>query len=163
MNNTAHSGRISQLSAKDSIAAMRSALRAVFPGIKFSVTMSRGTAYGNASVAWTDGPTTAEVEVVTDRFETVGFDGMTDSTTYSPKVIEYRGQEWDSGVRMVLENRRISPERMAEMGAFLRRSYPNAAEGSILGAARMLAHCTHIGWSPKLCDIAIADAHHHLS
>ena len=40
---------------------VRADLRAAFPGIKFSLTGSRGTGYGWYHLSWTDGPTAREV------------------------------------------------------------------------------------------------------
>lgn len=67
------------LSTKATAAALRKALRIMFPKAKFSVTMARGTAYGWLDVNWTDGPTTDEVDQVCARFESSRFDGYDDS------------------------------------------------------------------------------------
>ena len=66
---------------------LRVALRSAFPAVKFSVTLSRGTAWGNCHVTWTDGPTRAEVSAVADKFEGKSFDGMDDSTHYLTKML----------------------------------------------------------------------------
>ena len=58
---------------------MRAALRAAFPGVKFSVRSD----HSSIRVRWTDGPTPARVEAIADRFQRGHFDGMTDCYQYS--------------------------------------------------------------------------------
>lgn len=67
-----------QLDVKETAAHLRGTLRKEFPGVKFSVRMSRGSAYGWFSVTWDDGPTCRAVQAVTDRYESRRFDGMDD-------------------------------------------------------------------------------------
>lgn len=57
---------------------IREALKQGFPMTKFSVRMSKSTYDWNISVRWTDGPTQKQVKPILDRFESKGFDGMTD-------------------------------------------------------------------------------------
>lgn len=73
---------------KETAEAIRAALKAAFPAVKFSVRTSYASMTSSTSVRWTDGPTTAEVEHVTDRFTSRGFDGMTDSTTYHTQDVD---------------------------------------------------------------------------
>jgi len=90
----------------ESAKALKQALKARFPATAFSVRLDRGTAYGCASVSWTDGPSRKMVEQVIAPFEGEGFDGMTDST------IHYRAYLPDgrrSRLRLVNAERRISP------------------------------------------------------
>jgi len=57
---------------------IRGALKAAFPKTVFSV---RGKSYSmghSIDVSWTDGPTGKQVKPILDRFESKGFDGMTD-------------------------------------------------------------------------------------
>ena len=61
---------------KETTAAMRRMLKEIFPNTKFSVRMSRSTSY--TYVAWTDGPSDEQVQHVTDRFQSMRFDGMDD-------------------------------------------------------------------------------------
>src|SRR3989304_5086157 len=58
--------------------AIRAALKVSFPGVKFSVTGSRGTGYGWSQVEWTDGPKESAVRALTDKFFGSSFNGMTD-------------------------------------------------------------------------------------
>lgn len=60
---------------------IRKDLKKHFPGVKFSVRQSRG--YSSVTVAWTDGPTAAQVEEVTGRYKAGHFDGMADCYEFS--------------------------------------------------------------------------------
>jgi hypothetical protein len=63
------------LSATETSKIIRTALKATYPTVKFSVrTESRGT----INIYWTDGPSTARVEKIANQFEGKGFDGMID-------------------------------------------------------------------------------------
>lgn len=53
---------------------IRRQLKDSFPEVKFSVTSS----YDSVSVKWTDGPTKAEVEAITNNYSAGYFDGMED-------------------------------------------------------------------------------------
>lgn len=75
-------------STKETAEFIRKALKAAFPGQKFSVTTSYASMTSSTTVRWTDGPTTAEVDAVTDRFSSRGFDGMTDCTTYHEQDVD---------------------------------------------------------------------------
>ncbi len=66
-------------------AAIRTELKAVFPLCKFQVT-SENFSMGNAvNIEWLDGPTDAEVCVITDKYQYGHFDGMEDMYVYSNK------------------------------------------------------------------------------
>jgi hypothetical protein len=58
---------------------IRAALKQGFPFTKFSVRKTKSTYSHNIDVSWTDGPTGSQVKPILDRFESKGFDGMTDS------------------------------------------------------------------------------------
>ena len=106
--------------APESAKLLKQALRAAFPGVTFSVRLSRGTGYGNCYVNWTDGPTVAQVEQITSRFEGEGFDGMTDCS-YSKDTVLADGR--DSGLRLILEERRLSPAFARELAAQIAETY----------------------------------------
>ncbi|MFC4244337.1 LPD29 domain-containing protein [Gryllotalpicola reticulitermitis] len=78
---------------------LRAEPKARFPGVKFSVTQSRGTASSWLRVEYTDGPVLSEVRDVAGLFEGRQFNGMTDSydtldnrlmATPDGEVAEYR-------------------------------------------------------------------------
>ena len=65
---------------------IRTELKAAFPGVKFKVT-SEGFSMGNAvRIGWVDGPTSAEVEAITDKYQNGSFNGMDDIYEYSPSA-----------------------------------------------------------------------------
>lgn len=66
---------------------IRKQLAAAFPGVKFAVRSSRFSGGDSISVRWTDGPTSAQVKSIVDRYRAGDFDGMTDS-------YEYRHDPW---------------------------------------------------------------------
>lgn len=62
------------ISTKETAKLVRGALKAKFPGVKFSV---RGSG-GSLDIRWIDGPTSRQVKAVVGPFEGGGFDGMID-------------------------------------------------------------------------------------
>lgn len=79
MNTNQTTAQTVDYSVKETAAAMRKALRAAFPGIKFSVRMSTGTAHGWLTVSWADGPIERDVMKIGDGFRSLRFDGMDDA------------------------------------------------------------------------------------
>jgi hypothetical protein len=71
------------IDTKDVAVMIRKALAGAFPGVKFSVRISRYSGGSSTDVRWTDGPTEPDVRKVTDVYGGRGFDGMTDSSTYN--------------------------------------------------------------------------------
>jgi hypothetical protein len=61
---------------------VRIELKAAFPGIKFQVTTSRFAGGNSLRVSWTDGPTSARVQEIAERYSAGDFDGMTDCYNY---------------------------------------------------------------------------------
>lgn len=66
------------ISTNDTAKLMRSALKAKFPGIKFSVRGSKYSGGSSITVSWTDGPTEDLVNELVKAFAGSGFDGMSD-------------------------------------------------------------------------------------
>lgn len=61
---------------------IRIELKSAFPGVKFSV-VGKGFSGGNSiDVSWTDGPTSKQVDAITDKYSSGDFDGMTDCYNY---------------------------------------------------------------------------------
>lgn len=61
---------------------IRIELAKAFPGVKFSVKTERFSMGNAIRVSWTDGPTSGQVEEITDRYDAGHFDGMTDCYEY---------------------------------------------------------------------------------
>jgi hypothetical protein len=66
------------LSCAETAKLVRAALKESFPGVKFAVRSSTYSGGASIDIKWTDGPTAAQVESVTDQFEGSYFDGMID-------------------------------------------------------------------------------------
>ncbi len=69
------------LSAADTAKLIRQALKANFPGHKFSVRSSVYAGGASIRISYIDGPRLAQVHAVTDRFQGSDFDGMIDLKT----------------------------------------------------------------------------------
>ena len=89
--------------------AIRAALKVSFPGVKFSVTGSRGTGYGWSQVGWTDGPTEGAVRSLCDRFFGSSFNGMTDGYDQTNNYFVWQGVTYSAGGSGCNTERRISP------------------------------------------------------
>ena len=61
---------------------IRVELKRAFPGIAFSVRTSKYAGGNSVDISWTDGPTTAQTEKITNKYAGGHFDGMTDSYDY---------------------------------------------------------------------------------
>jgi len=75
------------ITTKDTAKLVRAALKSEYPGVKFSVRMSTGTASAWMNLSWSDGPTDAEVTTITSRFEGRKFNGMTDGYDNADTVL----------------------------------------------------------------------------
>lgn len=62
---------------------IRVELARAFPGVKFSVKGKSFSGGDDINVSWTDGPTSAQVDAIIQKYSGGSFDGMTDSYTYS--------------------------------------------------------------------------------
>lgn len=61
---------------------IRIELKRAFPGVKFSVRSSSYSGGDSIRVSWIDGPTTAQVDPIVNRYSAGTFDGMTDCYNY---------------------------------------------------------------------------------
>ena len=66
---------------------LRQALKAAFPGVKFSVRSSVYAGGASIDVSWTDGPTEPDVEHITRLYTGATFDGMVDMKSYHSALI----------------------------------------------------------------------------
>jgi len=112
------------LSCADTAKLVRKALRADFPGIKFSVRSSTYAGGASIDVSWTDGPIEFDVRDKTlSLYSGASFDGMTDIKSYhdsmlmtddGPQVVHF-------GADFVHGQRRVSDVRRAVYRQELRR------------------------------------------
>lgn len=140
------------LPATTSSFLLKKALRRAFPGIKFSCRLSRGTAYGNVSVRWTDGPDEDSVGRIAYVFKAEGFDGMTDSSYAIETSIEVNGETFRSGLGLILLQRDASPAEVDRVVAELTAegyvgqfagSMHCAAEAILRGCEKVIATDVH--------------------
>jgi hypothetical protein len=98
-------------STTDTAKLIRAALRESFPGIKFGVRSKSYSGGSSINVSWVDGPTTRQVESITDRFAGAGFDGMTDCKSYHRT--QFDGAEVSFGADFVFCSRSYSDRAIA--------------------------------------------------
>lgn len=70
------------VSPADTAKLLRAALKRDFPGVKFSVTSKRYAGGASINVSWVDGPRSADVDKVAQRYSGASFDGMVDLKSY---------------------------------------------------------------------------------
>ena len=68
----------SYVSTKECAKLIRQALKKTFPGCRFSVRTHTYSGGSHVTVRWLDGPTTKQVEAITDLYYGVSFDGSID-------------------------------------------------------------------------------------
>lgn len=90
-------------------AAIRTELKEAFPGIKFSVKCENYSGGNSVNIFWTDGPTVAQVEKISGKYQYGHFNGMEDIYEYSNNI------EGLPQVKYVFEERTISAEVMATL------------------------------------------------
>lgn len=101
---------------------MRDALKAVFPGIKFSIRKGTGTGSSWVSVDWTDGPTDQQVRAIVDLYTGSSFNGMTDGYDQKPDVlVAIEGEELPQAVHFIC------------CGVNTHRDMSSEAESNIIG------------------------------
>lgn len=102
------------LSCAETAKLVRKALKEKFPGIKFSVRSKTYSGGASITVSWTDGPTTKQVDAVTDFFEGASFDGMIDLKSYHDAILN--GERVHFGADYVFSNRHYSVEFTRQVG-----------------------------------------------
>ena len=105
-----------RLEPKEGAKLLKKTLIKLFPDTKFSVAMSRGTAYGSVSVSWVDGASYDLVNVIAQHFRGNGYDGMSDSTYYLNAINE-DGKVVDYGLGYVSISRSYSREFLEKLQA----------------------------------------------
>ena len=80
--------------AKEAAKMLREGLKNEFPGVKFSVTMGRGTAAAWLEIHYTDGPPETAVRQFAFRYQGAQFNGMTDGyDRVENRLIAFEGQD----------------------------------------------------------------------
>lgn len=99
------------LTCAESAKLLRKALKAEFPGVKFSVRSETYAGGASINVGWLDGPTERQVDGVLYRFRGADFDGMIDLQTYRRHWLTPEGEIYLADVEGTLGSRgTIAPE-----------------------------------------------------
>jgi hypothetical protein len=85
-----HNGK-TYLTCAETAKLVRAALKAEFPGVKFSVRSHTYAGGASIDITWTDGPIAEAVDRVAKVFSGADFDGMIDLKTYSDHWLEPDG------------------------------------------------------------------------
>jgi len=106
-----------RLSAAETAALVRKAVKTAHPGVKFSVRSKTYAGGASVDVSWTDGPTASEVEATAKLYQGATFDGMTDVRHYHDSLLSTDGgaEVVRYGADFVFCQRSLSPEFMAEL------------------------------------------------
>lgn len=99
------------VSVTDTAKLIRKALKAEFPGTKFSVRSSKYAGGASINIGWVDGPTDAQVSAITNFYQGATFDGMQDLKEYRSREID--GVEVHFGADFVFTNRTVSDDAVA--------------------------------------------------
>ncbi len=98
------------LSCAQTAQLLRAALKAAFPGVTFGVRSKTYSGGASINVKWTDGPTTAEVELIAKGYQGASFDGSIDLKSYHTSVVN--GQPVRFAADFVFCNRTASVSLM---------------------------------------------------
>lgn len=101
------------LSCAETAKLVRQALKAEFPGVKFSVRSSTYSGGASIDVRWADGPTHAQVRATTQLYAGATFDGMQDLKSYHRSLLagpDGEVREVHFGADFIFESRDISDE-----------------------------------------------------
>ncbi len=106
------------VSVTDTAKEIRAALKAAFPGVKFSVRSDKYAGGASIRVYYTDGPALRAVEDVAKQFAGATFDGMIDLKEYHTS--QHNGEVVHWGADFVFVNQDFSPEVTAQAEEFTR-------------------------------------------
>lgn len=115
---------------------LKTELGLCFPRVKFSVKSSSYSGGNSVDLSWTLGPTTAEVEKVSSKYQDGNFDGMND-------IHEYDRSAYGGAVDIVLGRAKYVMES---------RHYPEEIHETVGRALCALQNVTYEGqWTRNLC------------
>ena len=122
------------ISCADTAKLMRSALKAQFPGVKFSVRSDVYSGGASIRVTWTDGPFINDVEKIANRYAGATFDGMIDLKEYHSSLVYFDGESVPREVRygsdFVFCDRDLSDEYVQALSYEAQRMLDNNQETS---------------------------------
>jgi hypothetical protein len=130
------------LSCADTAKLLRQALKAAFPGVKFSVRSSTYSGGASITVAWNDGPTSADVDATAKRYAGATFDGMRDlKEHHSTLLADEDGNvaEVHFGADFVFTSRTITDAGKARAEASAAQALHPAGDDGTCDACRLLA------------------------
>ena len=136
------------LSCAETAKLLRRALKAAFPGVKFSVRSDTYSMGASIDVGYTDGPPQKAVERVASRYRGADFDGSIDLKTYRGHYLlpdgtlafgPTQGTQGSGGYIPAEAPERPAGAVLVQLGAdhvFVRREYSPGAEAMIWQRAR---------------------------
>jgi hypothetical protein len=105
---------------------IRADLKTAFAWVKFSVRISRYSMGSSVSIAWTDGPTTEQVDRVVKGYQGISFDGSDDSTHY--RAVKSPTGELVHAGSYVTTSRRLTPAAESRVRARMTATETDAAD-----------------------------------
>jgi hypothetical protein len=107
------------LTCAETAKLVRAALRAEFPGVKFSVRSSTYAGGASIDVSWIDGPQWDAVQAVCGLYEGASFDAMQDLKSYHSSILSTPdgAEEVRFGADFVQAHRRLSPQFQEDCAA----------------------------------------------
>jgi hypothetical protein len=100
--------------------AIKLNLKAIFPGVKFSVRSDNFSMGDSVDISWTDGPKSDLVDLIADMYQSGSFDGMTDMYNYCD--IDQRLKA--PGAKYVSTHRNLSEDFKKSLLPYLRKYQP---------------------------------------
>lgn len=101
------------ITCADTAKLLRSALKAQYPSVKFSVRSHTYSGGASIRVNWIDGPYIKEVEKIAKRYEGASFDGQIDLKEYHDDLVYFEGDTEPTlvhyGADYVFTDRDLSP------------------------------------------------------
>lgn len=124
------------LTVADTAKLVRQALKAAFPGVKFSVRSNSYAGGASIDVSWTDGPLESAVQETAKRYEGATFDGMTDmKSNHSTLLAGPDGNvaEVSMGADYVFTRRDLSESYRAELAELAARVIERSSDHYAMG------------------------------
>lgn len=109
------------ISVADTAKLVRTALKASFTTIKFSVKSKSYSGGASITVSWTDGPTAKEVDFVVSKYQGASFDGMIDLKSYHTS--DLNGEQVHFGADYIFTSRGFSVAFMQRRAAKIAAKY----------------------------------------